>query len=190
VLVKQLPRNAVVGVVGASHSAVLAMKNVYEARDDVRIVNLYRGELLFAEYMDGWILYDNTGLKGVAADWARDVLQRKDDPRIKRVKLVQDSKTEKEIYNEELSRCTHLAAAVGFDRNPTPAIEVGGRRVDTDMVFDGLSGRFKGVPSVYGIGIAYPEIVTDPKGNVESAVGWMKFMRFGRRVAADWAAEN
>ena len=137
-LSEKLPAGAVVGVVGASHSAVLAMKNIYEARHDVRIVNFSRGELLYAEYMDGWILYDNTGLKGLAAEWAREVLES-DDPRIRRVSLRQEGKTEAQIYEEELGRCTHLAAAVGFDRNPMPVIEVGGERVDKGMVFDGLT---------------------------------------------------
>jgi hypothetical protein len=37
-----------------------------------RIKHFYREPLKYAvEQPDGWILYDNTGLKGEAADWAR-----------------------------------------------------------------------------------------------------------------------
>ena len=51
------------------------------------------------------------------------------------------------------------------------------RRVNGDQEYlDGL----------FGAGIAYPERVTDRVGNVESAVGWFKFMTFLKRVARDW----
>ena len=180
-----------VGVVGSSHSAVLAMKNLYE-HDKVSVVNFYRSPLLYAIYKDGWILYDNTGLKGIAADWARQVLAAEDLPRrLRRVNLKADGRPEEEIYNVELKGCTHLVSAIGYEMNSMPQIQVDRREVEP--AFDPLTGKFfsaKGeqeyLGGLFGSGIAYPERVTDRVGNVENAVGWFKFMKFVKRVVPDW----
>lgn len=42
------------------------------------------------------------------------------------------------------------------------------------------------VPGMYGAGIAWPERVKDPHGNVEFAVGFKKFMKFVKRVSPAW----
>ena len=186
-----LPAGSKVGVVGSSHSAVLALKNLYDL-GNVTIVNFYRSPLLYAIYKDGWILYDNAGLKGIAADWAREVLAAKDlPPRLRRVDLKSDGRPEKEIYDAELKDLTHLASAVGYEMNPLPKIEVGGRQVEP--TFDPLTGKFfeaqgdeEYLDGLFGAGIAYPERVTDREGNVESAVGWFKFMKFVKRVVPEW----
>jgi len=146
----------------------------------VQVINFYRSELRYAIYKEGWILYDNTGLKGVAADWARDVLGSKNlPPDLRRVNLKEDKRSEQEIYDAELRNCTHLVSAIGYDTNPLPTIKVDGEEVKPD--FDPLTGRFfrtKGektvLPGLFGAGIAYPERVTDPEKNVEAAVGWFK----------------
>ena len=186
-----VPAGSTVGVIGSSHSAVLILKNLFDL-GDVSIANFYRSPLLYAEFKDGWILYDNTGLKGMAADWAREVLAAKHlPPRLRRVNLREDTRTEQQIYDAELVSCTHLVAAIGYDMNPVPKIQVDGSEVEP--AFDQLTGKFfmaKGdqhyLPGLFGAGIAYPERVTDPEGNVESAVGWFKFMKFVKRVAPTW----
>ena len=180
-----------VGVIGSSHSAILALKNIHDL-GDVSIVNFYRSPLLYAIYKDGWILYDNTGLKGVAADWAKNVLDSESSPsNLRRVNLKEDGRIEKQVYDDELKDCTHLVSAIGYDRNELPRIEVGGNHVTPE--FDPLTGRFRVSKSspeylkgLYGAGIAFPERVTDPEGNVESAVGWFKFMKFVKKVAPQW----
>jgi hypothetical protein len=65
--------------------------------------------------------------------------------------------------------------------------------VRPEPAFDTLTGKFfwaKGgqgyLDGLFGAGIASPERVTDRVGNVESAVGWFKFMPFVERVAPDW----
>ncbi|BFZ55684.1 hypothetical protein PYCC9005_002725 [Savitreella phatthalungensis] len=175
----QLPKDSVVAVIGSSHSAILALKNLHEAGHEV--VNFYRSPLLFAEYKDGWILYDNTGLKGEVADWARSL-----PTNVRRIQLSRE--TEPTTYKEELPKCTHVCAAIGYDANPLPRVVVEGEHVHPE--FDALTGRFRVngelLPGLFGAGIAYPERVTDPVGNVESAVGWFKFMKFVKRVSPDW----
>lgn len=186
-----VPAGSRVGVVGSSHSAILAIKNLYEL-SDVSVVNFYRSALLYAIYKEGWILYDNTGLKGIAADWARDTLAAETlDKRLSRVNIKDDSRSEREIYDDELPKCTHLVSAIGYDMNPLPEIIVDGK--DARPEYDPLTGRFwktrgskEVLPGLFGAGIAYPERVTDQAGNVESAVGWFKFMKFVKRVAPEW----
>jgi thioredoxin reductase len=189
VLKNAIPRGSRVGVVGSSHSAVLALKHLCEL--PIQVVNFYRSELLFAEYEEGWIRYDNTGIKGVAADWARNVLASSDLPsNLRRVNVKRD---EDQVYDSELKHCTHLCSAIGYKQNPLPTITVDGKQVEPE--FDPLTGRFfraKGheqvLPGLFGAGIAYPNRVTDPEGNVESAVGWFKFHKFLGRVAPEWVA--
>lgn len=191
-----VPAGAKVGVVGASHSAILAIKNLHDL-GDVSVVNFHRSALLYAIYREGWILYDNTGLKGVAADWAREVLAAPTLPAtLRRVDLKSEEnrrRSEREIYDAELADVTHLVSAIGYETNALPRVEVGGEVVTPS--FDPLTGRFfrsssagggEVLGGLFGAGIAYPERVTDPEGNVESAVGWFKFMKFAKRVTPDW----
>jgi hypothetical protein len=71
---QKIPRDVVatVGVIGASHSAVLVLRNLYllasTTHTGLRIKWFTRHLLRYAEEKDGWILRDNTGLKGDAAD--------------------------------------------------------------------------------------------------------------------------
>ena len=190
-----LPAGSKIGVIGSSHSAVLALKNLYDL-GNVSIVNFYRSPLLYAIYKDGWILYDNTGLKGIAADWAREVLASNHLPsQLRRVDLKADRRSEKEVYDVELNDCTHLVSAIGYDMNPLPRIMVHGREIEP--AFDALTGKFfaaqgdeEYLDGLFGAGIAYPERVTDREGNVESAVGWFKFMKFVKRVMPEWLGDG
>ena len=191
-LKKVVPEGSVVGVVGSSHSAVLAMKNLYDI-PGVRIVNLYRSPLLYAEYKEDWILYDNTGLKGIAADWGKEVLENPDPRRITRI----NTKTENTSLQHILGDCTHLVAAVGYVHNPLPMIRLPSYYGKSSIIFDPYAGNFTNakadgvrVPGLHGVGIAWPERVTDKAGNVESAVGWFKFMKFVKRVGPEWAKSD
>jgi hypothetical protein len=69
----------VVAVVGASHSAILAFTNLVElarlSHPQLQVKWFTRHSLQYAEYMDGWILRDNTSLKDLAAEFAREQLE-------------------------------------------------------------------------------------------------------------------
>jgi len=190
-LKQAVPKGSRVAVVGSSHSAILAIKNLYDL-SGVNVVNFYRSELRYAIFKEDWILYDNTGLKGMAADWARTVLAAPDLPsNLRRINLKQEDRSEREVYDAELKDCTHIVSAIGYDINPLPTIKVDGEAVQPD--FDPLTGRFfrargnkEVLPGLFGAGIAYPERVTDREGNVESAVGWFKFQHYLGRVSPEW----
>jgi cation diffusion facilitator CzcD-associated flavoprotein CzcO len=61
---------ATVAVFGSSHSSMIVLPNLLR-RPVKRVINFYRSPLKYAVYLDHWILFDDTGLKGHAADWAR-----------------------------------------------------------------------------------------------------------------------
>ncbi|KAJ5449771.1 uncharacterized protein N7458_006220 [Penicillium daleae] len=182
------------------HSAILALLNLVTlARDShphLRVKWFTRHPLRYAEYMDGWILRDNTGLKGLAADFARAQLEDDKLPTspagrvIEKIDCGGGESREAAQYRAELPSCSHIVHAVGFTRDPLPQLARDGEALS--MEFDHGSGKFheRGdgpvVPGLFGAGIAFPERAVDPRGNVEYAVGFFKFMKFLKRVVPDW----
>jgi len=174
-------------VVGSSHSAVLALKNITDVAPALPVTHYFRHAPRYAEEMPGWILHDNTGLKGVAADWARQTYPRL--ARINKVQLPGDEAAEAALYRRERqgAGAAHDAVyAVGFRAAAAPEVRVDGEPAPRRaLAYDDRSGRFD-VPGLFGCGIAYPERVTDPRGNVEHAVGMWKFMKYVKRVSGGW----
>ncbi|KAJ3493955.1 hypothetical protein NLG97_g4392 [Lecanicillium saksenae] len=212
-LAKTLDPNtpATIGVVGASHSAILVLLNLYNlaatSHPHLRIKWFSRHkELRYAKPMDGWILYDNTGLKGDAAQWARENLEEATFHASPASQVITKLFTgtgpgEQQVYQDQLPQCTHLVQAIGYQRDPLPLLSAVERAESEPLTLpinhDGISGRFFAtqdqdsgsasfIPGLFGAGIAFPERVTDPAGNVEHAVGFWKFMRFLQRVVPQW----
>ncbi|KAK4950446.1 hypothetical protein LTR10_011428 [Elasticomyces elasticus] len=196
-----------VSVIGASHSAILVLRNLYNLarteKPDLKIRWLTRHALRYAEYMDGWILRDNTGLKGEAAVWARDNLEPesfKSSDVSKYIDAISYEKgLEREMFEQHLPGSDFVIQAIGYTRDPIPMLKTSAGK-DITPYFEHEKGTFKYVqesdcgtigdlvplPHVYGAGIAFPERVTDPKGNVELAVGFGKFLKFIKRVSPEW----
>ena len=170
-----------IAVVGSSHSAILALKNVCDHSPSNQLLHFYRSDLKFAEYKDDWILYDNTGLKGLAADWAKERYPTL--PNIKRFKLNRKPADEEQLYAQELPSCNFIVYAIGYKPVPVPHVFVDGKAHAIE--FDTLTGKFN-TDGLFGCGIAFPERVTDPLGNVEYAVGFYKFMTFVKKVSPSW----
>jgi len=192
-----------VSVVGASHSAILALRNLsnlaLSSHPQLRIRWFTRHALRYAEYMDGWILRDNTGLKGEAAVWARDNLEPAAFPSSIIAKVVDvfayDKNDEEATLAKGLKGTDYVVQAIGFTRDPIPELRAvdGGKERSLVPFYDHLSGRFRQgskdgeeVKGLFGAGIAWPERVTDPQGNVEYAVGFWKFMKYIKRVSPEW----
>jgi len=201
VLAKQLASDArvTVAVIGASHSAILVLRNLCNlaltTHPNIRIKWFTRHPLRYAEYMEGWILRDNTGLKGEAADWARANLEDdvfSNSPVSKVIKKIfYKRENEIETYKTHLPGCDRYIQAIGYKADPIPHLKRGvgtikhaynhGDGSFTEGTTDGEK-----IPGLYGAGIAWPEQTTDPHGNVEYAVGFGKFMRFVKRVSCNW----
>lgn len=200
---------ATVAVIGASHSAVLCLMNLYNlartSKSDLRIKWLTRHPLRYAEQMDGWILRDNTGLKGEAATFARENLEPETIEHSdvgKYLDVVRyPAGQEEQVFREKLQDVDYYVQAIGYSPDQIPALsttagqaiepvydhENGSFTYSTSSSSDaGKQGESKMLPGLFGAGIAYPERVTDPHGNVEMAVGFWKFMRYIKRVVPGW----
>jgi hypothetical protein len=205
VLARTIPadRPVTIGVVGASHSAVLVLMNLValarSSHPALRVRWFSRHPALrFAEYKDGWILYDNTGLKGDAAKWARAHLDGDNlakstvaGPVITRVDCSGGADAERAAFAEHLPACDSVVQAVGYQNAPLPEMPATG-----PVKYDHETGGFMEVASgepvrgLFGAGIAFPERVVDRAGNVEHAVGFWKFMRFLKRAVPEWVART
>ncbi|KAM7209598.1 Pyridine nucleotide-disulfide oxidoreductase domain containing protein [Naviculisporaceae sp. PSN 640] len=195
-----------IGVIGASHSAILALINLvglqWSIKDGSPLKNLRikwfsrTPNLKYAEYKDGYILYDNTGLKGTAANFARKHLEgdkiktSRAGQVITRIDCSGGEAAEQDAFVKELPGCDFVVQAIGFEKNPLPALT--GDNAPGELVFNHETGGFhdktsgKEVQGLFGAGIAFPERVVDPEGNVEHAVGFFKFMKFLKRVVPQW----
>lgn len=204
-LSQEIPKQpTTIAVIGASHSAILVLMNLYKlassTHPDLKIKWFTRHELKYAEYMDdGWILRDNTGLKGDTAAWARENLEPEKFSSSKVSKYITKIEykrgLEAETYVQHMPGCDRYVQAIGYNRDEIPKItkRVKGseEEVTIEAVFNSNTGGFedeKGekIKGLYGAGIAFPERVTDPYGNAEHAVGFWKFMKFVKQVVKDW----
>jgi hypothetical protein len=191
-----------VAVIGASHSAILAIMNLVDlartSHPNLRLKWFTRHPLRYAEFMDGWILRDNTGLKGQAAQFAREQLEDSRLPVSEAGRFIEKVDTSKgkeaAAYERHFPNCTHIVYAVGYTRNPLPRLTRNGRLISSphnqpewESSFGGFLDEHKAViPGLHGAGIAFPEKVVDPMGNTEHAVGFFKFMKFLKRVTPTW----
>ena len=189
---------AVVAVIGNSHSGILVCRNLYELKEegkvDLHVINFRRRPIKYAIYREDGIVNDNSGLKGATAEWAKEVMESLDTDVIRQI----DLDNEERVYAEWLPKCTHIVYAIGYEPNPLPRLYLGQRRIEQEIDFDmHTSGfRLKGsdgdkterglVKGLFGCGIAFPEKVADPEGSIEAAVGVAKFFKFTERVKADW----
>lgn len=188
-----------VAVVGGSHTAILILHHLLTApaaQQPQRIFNLVRQPLRFAEYLpDGRIKHDNTGLKGLVAQWAREHLchaggeERSQcfQGRLQRIHLG-DVDQERAVYSQYLPQCTKLVWAIGYDRCESQMPSV----LDQSHIQIAISGHDargqllddhgRPVSGLYGMGIAFPERVVDPSGDYEYAVGLWKFVQTAGRL--------
>jgi len=155
-------------VFGSSHSAIIIVRHLVELGVK-RVINFYRSPCRYAVDMGDWILFDSTGLKGETASWARDHIDG-----ITPHNLVRYNADESTI-SQFLPECDKVIYAVGFKRRNSIAI---GDYQDIDYnPHVGIIG-----PGLFGLGIAYPELKSDPFGSVESQVGLWKFMVYLNKV--------
>lgn len=153
-----------VAVFGSSHSSIVALMNLYELGVK-KIVNFYLEPCKYAIQMDDWILFDNTGLKGQAAAWAREYIDGTWPDNFERYHSSDDT------VRKYLSSCDKVVYTIGF--KPRQDIVIAGYET---CRYDPRTGIL--APGLFGFGIGYPELKLDPMGNEEWQVGLWKFMRY------------
>lgn len=159
-------------VFGASHSAIIIIRHLVELNAK-KVVNFYRSPCRYAINMGDYTLFDNTGLKGQTALWARNYIDGTWPSN-----LIRYPSNESSLANY-LPECDEAIYAVGFSKRNTVAIS--GYNHDHYDPHVGIIG-----PGLFGFGIAYPEIKTDNYGCVEAQVGLWKFMLYLQKVLPVW----
>jgi len=171
-LKQAIQQSDIVGVFGSSHSAVLALANLVKIGPK-QIHNFYRSPHLYALELENWILFDNTGLKGFAASWAREHLDGILPKNLKRCLISNPA------FEEVLATCTKVIYAVGFEKRALPVIEP-----FPNVNYQETIGTI--APGIFGLGIAYPQAKFDPFGNKEYQVGLWKFLNHLNSVLPFW----
>lgn len=164
--------NDVIAVFGSSHSAIIILKTLIEQCRINKVINFYLSPLRYATYFDDWIVFDDTGLKGTTAEWARENIDGRLPKQLQRI-----------IANEEniqlnLPLCTKAIYATGFQKRLIP---VNGMHT---LEYNDRSGII--APGLFGFGIAFPEAKCDRFGTLEYRVGLWKFMEYIKRVMPVW----
>lgn len=160
------------GVFGSSHSAIIILKHLVELGVK-KVINFYRSPCSYAIDMGDWILFDNTGLKGQSAAWARENIDGVLPPN-----LVRHNVSDPNIARF-LPECDQVIYAVGFQTRKT--IVIGDYEYSRHNPYVGIIG-----PGLFGLGIAYPETRADAYGNVEAQVGLWKFMVYLNKIMPIW----
>jgi cation diffusion facilitator CzcD-associated flavoprotein CzcO len=171
-LAAQSLEGATVAVFGSSHTTMIALPNLLNQPVD-KVVNFYRSPLRYAVNMGDWTLFDDVGLKGHAARWARDNIDGTYPERLDRVSIHSPE------FEDRLAQCDHVVYTVGFERRQLPSTPQWGR-----LDHNPTNGII--APGLFGFGIAFPERHTDPFGFAEHRVGLSKFMKYLNTVLPLW----
>ena len=154
--------NATVAVFGSSHSSMIALPNLLRHPVE-KVINFYRSPLRYAVYLDDWILFDDSGLKGHAAVWARENIDGVHPDRLERCRVSDPD------FEEKLAACDFAVYTVGFEPRTLPETPQWGR-----LEYNPNNGIL--APGLFGLGIAFPARAVDRYGYVEYRVGLKKFM--------------
>lgn len=161
-----------IAVFGSSHSAMLVIKNLL-ACEPQKIINFFRTPLRYAVYLKDWILFDDTGLKGPTAAWAREHIDGEQPKKLTRIY------SNAENIEEYLPQCSKVVYAVGFEKRSSPTIS---GFVHHDYIEQcGIIA-----PGLFGLGIAFPEVKLNPLGITEYRVGLWKFMDYLNKILPIW----
>ncbi|MDT5354126.1 MAG: hypothetical protein QOJ56_2658 [Mycobacterium sp.] len=171
-LAQQSLENATVAVFGSSHSTMIALPDLL--RNPVeKVINFYRSPLRYAVYLDDWILFDDTGLKGQAAAWARENIDGVHPERLERCWIGSPD------FAEKVAACDRVIYTVGFERRTLPVTKQWGQ-----LDYNPVNGIL--APGLFGLGVAFPEFATDPYGYGQYRVGLKKFMDHLNAVLPLW----
>jgi cation diffusion facilitator CzcD-associated flavoprotein CzcO len=165
--------NATVAVFGSSHSSMIVLPHLLH-HPVAKVINFYRSPLRYAVYLDDWILFDDSGLKGRAADWARENIDGVLPDRLERC-LVDGPG-----FDDKLAECDLAVYTVGLERRTLPETRQWGQ-----LDYNADNGIL--APGLFGVGIAFPARAVDRYGYVEYRVGLKKFMDHLDEVLPLWS---
>lgn len=171
-LARNITADDTIAVFGSSHSAILILKNLVDLNAK-KIINFYLEPCKFAVNLGEWILFDNTGLKGLAAAWAKENINGTVPENIKRVYSNQEN------IQKYLPQCSKVISATGFKKSDD--IKVHDVNLNDYQPQTGIIA-----PGLFGFGIAFPEQAMNEFGMSETKVGLWKFALHLRKVLPIW----
>jgi cation diffusion facilitator CzcD-associated flavoprotein CzcO len=171
-LAEQPLEGATVAVFGSSHSTMIALPHLLRHPIE-KVINFYRSPLRYALYFDDWILFDDVGLKGKAAEWARQNIDGYLPDRLERCWVSSPE------FDEKLAQCDRAIYTVGFERRKLPETRQWG-----ELDYNPNNGII--APGLFGLGIAFPEYAPDRYGYGQYRVGLKKFMDYLHSVLPLW----
>jgi hypothetical protein len=155
-------KDTTVAVFGSSHSSMIALPHLL--RHPVKkVINFYRSPLRYAVNLGDWILFDDSGLKGRAAVWARENIDGIHPDHLERCWVSSPH------FEEKVAACDRVVYTVGFERRTLPETPQWGQ-----LDYNPNNGIL--APGLFGVGIAFPARALDRYGYVEYRVGLKKFM--------------
>lgn len=178
--IKQQSNINTVAVIGSSHSAALATMHLLKA--GVTVKQFMNKEYKYATpavTADGieYTQYDNTGLKGDVAKFTKQLI---DDINLhngpyanKLMRFISEDREElSKLLLENLDDCNHVVATIGY--NPSQTLLINNHPI-SDFKHNNKTTQFEGINGLFGIGIAFPQVVKSISGEEEPAVGVEKF---------------
>ena len=171
-LAKQSLEGATIAVFGSSHSTMIALPHLL-AQPVEKVVNFYRSPLRYAVNLGNRTEFDDVGLKGRAARWARENIDGVHPERLDRVSIHSPE------FQDRLAQCDHVVYTMGFERRQLPRTPQW-----QELEYNPTYGIV--APGLFGFGIAFPERHTDPLGFTEHRVGLYKFMKYLNTVLPQW----
>jgi len=143
-----------IAVIGNSHSAVLVVKNLHDL--GIRGQIFSRRNVRFAEWIPpGEYLYSTTGIKGVAADFARE-----------NASLFEKYEDSSNLNPEEYD---FIIPAIGYERSQLPQIFLNDiQRFETER--DSVTSEI--LPNLYALGIPWPDYWEVPQSGKAAPPGF------------------
>lgn len=164
--------NDTIAVFGSSHSSMIVLQNLLKAKTK-KVINFYNSPTKYAVFLDDWILFDNAGLKGQAAHWARENIDGIWPNNLERYHITDPH------FKTLLASCNKVVYTVGFEqRTPIESPQM------NEITYNDRNGII--APGLFGLGIAFPEKIEDRFGNEEYNVGLWKFMNYLNNILPLW----
>lgn len=160
-----------IAIFGSSHSAMIILRDLVNLGIK-KVLNFYHSPIKFSLQLDGWILYDNTGLKGNTAQWVKQNIFEQ------RLSMLHRYVSNERNIQRHLPLCDKVIYAVGFKRRIPISVDINLNSYD---VHSGIIA-----PGLFGTGVGFPKQVMSPMGHIEMNVGLWKFMQDMRIMMPVW----
>ncbi len=171
-LKKHITPSDTVGVIGSSHSAVLVLKNLHELKIK-KVFNFYRSAQRYCISYKDSILFENSGLKGIAAKWSKTYIDGILPENMHRFHIHDKG------FDEALSKCDKIVFAIGFEKRDRPFLPQFPMNKYQNKT--GIIG-----PGLFGLGIAFPRLHPDLFGNFETQIGVLDFACYLNQIFPLW----